>query len=121
MNEAEPTTRLRLHVSTAVQGELFPATPRFKSRRKWRLFLYFQRFPPLPNSLQFTPNHCNYRKDVGKMWARMGTAHQIIGSPRHWRAHRSTARFSSSSPSSRRKPAFLPSEAGSSFLITPRS
>ena len=26
MNEAEPTTRLRLHVSTAVQGELFPAT-----------------------------------------------------------------------------------------------
>lgn len=26
MNEAEPTTRLRLHVSTAVQGELFPET-----------------------------------------------------------------------------------------------
>lgn len=22
------------------------------------------------NSLQFTPIHCNYRKSVGKMWAR---------------------------------------------------
>lgn len=35
-----------------------------------------------------------------------------MGSPRHWRAHRSTARFSSSSPISSRKPAFLPSDAG---------
>lgn len=90
--------------------------------------LLFRCFPSVSNgsrmvriSLQFTANHCNYRKSVGKMWARMGTTHQIIGSPRHWRAHRSTARFSSSSPSRSRKPAFLPSEAGSSFLITPRS
>lgn len=47
--------------------------------------------------------------------------YQTMGRFKHRRAHRSTARFSSSSPSMRRKPAFLPSEAGSSFLITPRS
>ena len=36
----------------------------------------FQRFP---HGLQFTANHYNYRKDVGKMWARMGAR----GSPDH--------------------------------------
>lgn len=36
-------------------GVRFPATPRFKSRQKWRLFLYSQRFRPLS---YFTTIHC---------------------------------------------------------------
>lgn len=71
MNEAEPTTRLRLHVSTAVQGELFPAPPpiRFGGNKplgftKVRLsgFSYSHGFPRIPSVS---------RNNVGKMWAKI--------------------------------------------------
>ena len=58
---------------------LSPAGGTFSNRQKWRFSFYFQRFSDFPNSLQFTANHCNYRKSVGKMWARMGAR----GSPDH--------------------------------------
>lgn len=85
----------------------------------------FPVFPMVPAWFAIHSNSLQITAITGKVWAKCGHGwarnHQIIGSPRHWRAQRSTARFSSSSPSRSKYPAFFPRVAGCRHLMSPWS